>query len=71
MVYAPGFCADCVCVSIPEAMDNYCRETRDISNKSTTLAIDITDEHGLSNEVTVEEEQGNVVIVIHFAVKAF
>ena len=35
------------------------------------LAIDIIDERGLSNEVTVEEEQGNAVYAINFAVKAF
>ena len=40
------------------------------------LAIDITDGRGLSNEarpalVTVEEEQGNAVFAVHFAVKAF
>ena len=34
------------------------------------LAIDITDGCGLSNEVTVEEEQGNAVFAVHFAVKA-
>ena len=34
------------------------------------LAIDITDGFGLSNEATVEEEQGNVVFAIHFTVKA-
>ena len=39
-----------------------------------TLAIDITDGCGLSNEgmsrVSVEEEQGNAVFVILFAVNA-
>ena len=39
-----------------------------------TLAIDITDGRGLSNEgasrVSVEEEQGNAVVAIHFIVNA-
>ena len=39
------------------------------------LAIDITDGRGLSKEshrrlVTVEEDQGNAVFAVHFAVKA-
>ena len=39
------------------------------------LAINITDEHGLSNEVccllvTVKEELGYAVFAIHFIVKA-
>ena len=37
------------------------------------LAIDITDGRGLSkiaSLVTVEEDQGNAVFAIHFAVKA-
>ena len=39
-----------------------------------TFAIDTNNERGLSNEahalrVTVEEEQGNVVFSIHFALK--
>ena len=32
------------------------------------LAIDITERRGLSNEVTVEKEQGNAVLAFIFAV---
>ena len=39
-----------------------------------TLAIDITDRRGLSNEARCEllpkEDQGNAVLAIYFAVKA-
>ena len=50
----------CVCVSAPQAIKNHSREMKpdNLSNKfccfSMTLAIDITDGQGLSNEARCE-----------------
>ena len=70
----------CVCVSPPPGY--YKPFTFQITNQTsptafqflyTTLAIDITDGHGLSNKARHEflpkEEQGNTVFAVHFTVK--